>query len=525
VERSRAPDQALDRFVSVAAAPSASRRGAITLCVMLATIMQTIDTTIANISLPYMQGSLSATLDQINWVLTSYIVAAAIMTPPTGWLAGRLGRKRFFLISIAGFTTVSMLCGMAQSLEQMVLFRLLQGVFGAPLVPLSQAVLLDSYPREKHGQAMAIWGLGVMVGPILGPTMGAYLTEFYNWRWVFYINLPVGIIAFLGLSASLTEARAADLRPLDWFGFGALSLSVGALQLMLDRGEQLDWFSSPEIMVELALALLGFYLFIVHSLTTERPFLDRRLFRDPNYAVSLVFTFLVGIVLLATIALLTPFLQYLVGLPITTAGLVLGPRGLGTMAAMMVIGRLVNQVDVRFLLFAGFALVAASLWQMTGFTADVDLMTIVATGALQGVGLGLIWVPLSTVAFSTLAPDLRTQGTALVSLVRNLGSSTGISIVIYLLGRNTRISHAELTERVTSFSPAVRDLATSSLWTLTTPTGRAALDLEILRQATTISYINDFKLLMIVALVALPLLLFLRPMRTGHVEPDRVAAD
>lgn len=502
-------------------AAAVPRRGAITLCVMMATIMQTIDTTIANITLPHMQGSLSATLDQINWVLTSYIVAAAVMTPPTGWLADRLGRKRLFLITIAGFTTVSMLCGMAQTLEQMVAFRLLQGVFGAPLVPLSQAILLDSYPREKHGQAMAIWGLGVMVGPILGPTAGAYLTEFYNWRWVFYINLPVGIIAFLGLSAALTERRAADLSPFDWFGFGALSLSVGALQLMLDRGEQLDWFSSVEIMVEASLAVLGLYLFIVHSVTTERPFLDRRLFRDPNYATSLIFTFLVGIILLATVAVLTPFLQNLMGLPITTAGLVLGPRGIGTMAAMLVIGRLVNVVDPRLLLALGFALLAASLWEMTGFTADVALSTIVTNGALQGIGLGLIWVPLSTIAFSTLTPALRTQGAALVSLIRNLGSSTGISIMIYLLGRNTHVSHAELVERITPFDGPLRALPPSSPWTLDSATGLALLDQEIQRQAATIAYINDFYLLMVVALIAMPLLVFLRPVpkgATGHIN-------
>src|SRR5689334_4684227 len=238
-------------------------RAAITICVMLATIMQALDTTIANVALPYMQGSLSATLDQINWVLTSYIVAAAIMTPPTGWLAARFGRKRVFLCAVAGFTVASVLCGIASSIEEMVLFRLLQGVFGAPLVPLSQSVLLDSYPKERHGSAMAMWGVGVMVGPILGPTLGGYLTEWYNWRWVFFINLPVGILAFAGLYWFLPRRFNRTGAPFDWFGFLMLSLGVGALQMMLDRGEQLDWFGSREIVLEAALSALGFYLFLV----------------------------------------------------------------------------------------------------------------------------------------------------------------------------------------------------------------------------------------------------------------------
>src|SRR4051795_10566847 len=248
--------------MSGAATHETPNRGILTLCVMLATIMQALDTTIANVALPYMQGNLSATQDQINWVLTSYIVASAIAIPVTGFLATRFGRRRLFLVSVAGFTGASVLCGMAGSIEQMVLFRLLQGVFGAPLVPMSQSVLLDSYPKERHGSAMAMWGVGVMVGPILGPSLGGWLTEYYDWRWVFYINLPVGILTFLGLSAFLGDTHVSKIR-LDWLGFLSLSLGIGALQMMLDRGEQLDWFSSTEIMLEAALAVLGFYLFLV----------------------------------------------------------------------------------------------------------------------------------------------------------------------------------------------------------------------------------------------------------------------
>ena len=274
----------------------------LTLCVMLATIMQALDTTIANVALPYMQGSLSATTDQINWVLTSYIVAAAIATPVTGFLEQRLGRKRLFQIAVAGFTGASVLCGIATSLPEMVVFRLLQGLFGASLVPLSQAVLLDSYPKEKHGSAMAMWGIGVMVGPILGPTLGGWLTEVYNWRWVFYINVPIGILTFLGLSAYLSETETRK-GSFDWFGFAMLSIAIGSFQMMLDRGEQVDWFSSTEIVIETVLAALAFYLFLVQMFTVKQPFIDPAIFKDRNLSVGLCFIFVVGIILLAELVL------------------------------------------------------------------------------------------------------------------------------------------------------------------------------------------------------------------------------
>jgi DHA2 family multidrug resistance protein len=488
---------------------------------MLATIMQALDTTIANVALPYMMGSLSATLDQINWVLTSYIVAAAIMTPVTGFLTARFGRKRVFLITVVGFTGASVLCGMAASLEQMVLFRLLQGVFGAPLVPLSQSVLLDSYPKERHGSAMALWGVGVMVGPILGPTLGGWLTEAYNWRWVFYINLPVGILTFLGLSAFLSETKTLNIR-LDWLGFLSLSLGIGALQMMLDRGEQLDWFSSTEILVEAALMTLGFYIFLVQTFTAKQPFLDPRIFRDRNFAVGVSLIFLVGIILLATLALLTPYLQQLMGYPVLTAGMILAPRGMGTMVAMMICGRLINTVDARLLLAVGFLLSAGVLWEMSGFTPDVSQWTLIRTGVLQGAGLGFMFVPLSTITFATLAPEYRTQGTALYSLFRNIGASIGISIVVFMLTRNTQIMHAALAEHVTLFNEALRNPAVAQIWNLGTAAGRLALNAEITRQATIIAYANDFKLMMLISLAAIPLVLLLRRAKTHGGTPEAV---
>jgi DHA2 family multidrug resistance protein len=497
-------------------------RAIITVCVMLATIMQALDTTIANVALPYMQGSLSATNDQINWVLTSYIVAAAIMTPPTGWLAARFGRKNLFLVAVAGFTGASVLCGLATSLEQMVLFRLLQGVFGAPLVPLSQSVLLDSYPREKHGSAMALWGVGVMVGPILGPTLGGYLTDAYNWRWVFYINLFIGIATFFGLSAFLTESAKDKTRGFDWFGFTTLSIAIGGLQMMLDRGEQLDWFSSPEVIFEGVAAGLGFYLFIVQTVTAKNPFIDPRAFKDRNFTAGLVLIFVVGVILLATMALLTPYLQNLMGYPVLAAGLVMSPRGIGTMVAMMVVGRIISKVDPRLLIGLGLALTALSLWEMTGFTPDVSRFTLIRTGVIQGMGLGFTFVPLSTIAFATLEPHLRTQGTALFSLMRNIGSSIGISVVVFLLNRNTQIMHASMTESVTPFSDLARQPQIASHWNLSSLQGLAALNGEITRQAQIIAFNNDFLLMTWVTLAAMPLLLLLR--KPKRIDKEAAAA-
>jgi DHA2 family multidrug resistance protein len=317
---------------------------------MVATLMQALDSTIANVALPYMQGSLAATSDEITWVLTSYITAAAIMTAPVGWLAARFGRKNLFVLCLIGFTVASMLCGAAGSLPEMVLFRLLQGVFGAALVPLSQAVMLDIYPPEQRGSAMAIWGMGVMIGPILGPTLGGYLTELYNWRYVFYVNLPFGVLATLGLLFLMPRAeRQSELR-FDWLGFGVLALGIGALQLMLDRGETQDWFGSTEIIVYAVLAGVGFYLFIVHMLTAPSPFIPLRIFADRNFSAGLAVMFAVGMVLLATSALIAPWLQNLGGYPVETAGLIMAPRGVGTMAAMMLAGRLSNRVDPRKLM-------------------------------------------------------------------------------------------------------------------------------------------------------------------------------
>ncbi len=494
-------------------AAAVPHRGMITLSVMLATVMQVVDTTIVNVALPHMQGSMSATQEQISWVLTSYIVAAAIFTPLTGVLADRMGRKRLFAAAAVGFTLASMLCGAATSLTQLVIFRAIQGAVGASLVPLSQAVLLDSYPRERHGSAMALWGMGVMVGPILGPTLGGYLTEYYSWRWAFYINLPVGILAVLGIAAFVPEAKSERRHGFDFFGFALLSIAIGALQLMLDRGNSRDWFDSTEIVLEAATAGLAFYLFLSHMFTAEKPFIEPGLFADRNFVAGILLMFTVGVLLLATLALLPPFLQSLLGFPVITAGYVLAPRGIGTMAAMMVVGRLVGKVDVRLLVLTGLSLMAWSLHEMTLWNLDVGVADIVWTGVLQGVGLGFIFVPLSTIAFATLAPRYRNEGTAMFSLIRNIGSSVGISLVMTVLGHQIQSSHAGLSEAITPFRDAFRAPGLPQVWSWSSEIGRVALDAEVTRQAVTIAYLNDFRFMMYLSLLAIPLLLLLRTPR------------
>jgi MFS transporter, DHA2 family, multidrug resistance protein len=481
----------------------------ITISVMMATIMQVLDITIANVSLPYMQGSLSATLDQVSWVLTSYVVAAAVMTAPVGWLAARYGIKKLLIVCVSGFTVASMLCGIAQSIEEIVLFRIVQGMFGAALVPLSQTVMLNIYPVERRGWAMSLWGLGVMIGPIMGPILGGWLTEYYSWRWIFFINLPFGIATVLGLVAFMDEGEDNPSLSFDWLGFAALSIGIGALQLMLDRGEQLGWFDSGEIVLTTIVSVAGFYFFFAHSLTTARPFISFDIFRDRNFVIGLLFMFVCGVLLVASMALMAPFLQGVMGYPIIDAGLLLGTRGMGMAVAMVIAGRLVARSDPRLLLGAGLACCTVSLYYSIDFTPDTAVFTIVWTSVLQGFGLGFMFVPLNTLALSSLPVALRTQGTAMWTLIRNLGSSIGVSIFIANLTNKTILMHARLAESVTPFNQGLADPAAAMI-DPATETGRALLEQLMLQQATIIAFANDFKLMMLMTLFAFPLLLLIR---------------
>jgi DHA2 family multidrug resistance protein len=487
-------------------------RAMITVSAIGATLLQSLDQTIANVALPYMQGSFSASFDEITWVLTSYITAAAIMTAPVGWLAARFGRKPLYIGCILGFTIASMLCGAAQSLAQIVVFRLLQGMFSAALVPLSQATLLDIYPPERRGFAMAIWGMGVMIGPIMGPTLGGYLTDHWNWRWVFYINLPFGLLAACGLLLFLPNMRETNGSRFDWLGFAVLSTGIGALQLMLDRGQDLDWFSSREIVVEAILAGLGFYLFAVHLFSARQPLLRPSLFRDLNFLSGLLLMFAVGTLLVSSLALMTPWLQVLSDYPVATAGLIMAPRGIGNFTAIMISGRLANRVDPRYLAGAGLLLMCASFYVMTGWTPDVSQRAIVLTIMLQGAGLGLAFMPLQILAFATLAPALRTEGASLFALLRNIGAAIGVSVTSTMLARNTQALHEVIGASVTPFN---RALAAVGAYNPATRHGIALLDRLVGQQAEIIAYMNDYVLLICTTLPALLLLLLMRRPREG----------
>ena len=480
----------------------------VTVSVMLATIMQALDTTIANVALPKVQGTLSATQDEMGWVLTSYIVAAAITIPLTGWLASEFGRRKVFLNSIILFTVASVLCGLATTLPQIVLFRLLQGVGGAALVPLSQAVLFDINPPKEFGRAMSIWGIGVTLGPILGPALGGWLTDNFSWRWVFFINLPVGMLAYFGLLAAMPESRNAKSSPFDFFGFTTLSLGVGCLQMLLDRGQTKDWFSSPEIVIEAIVGGIGFYLFVIHMFSSTRPYLNPVLFKDRNFVASSIFITVIGVVLFATLALLPPMLQNQMQYPVVLTGLVTMPRGLGTLVGMIVVGRLVKRFDARVIMAVGLVLTAISLWQMTRFSLSMHYEPVIVSGVIQGFGVALVYIPLSMVAFTTLPGALRNEGTSFFNLLRNLGSSVGISVVTFLLTQNTQKVHAALVNNITPFNmsgnPAAAGFDTHSTASL------LALNGMITNQSAMIGYLDDFKLMMVLTIVTIPFLLLIR---------------
>ena len=492
------------------AAQSGSHRTTITALVLLAAMMQTLDTTIVNVALPYVQGSVATSPDQITWVLTSYITASAIMTPPTGFLVARFGLKRLFMISTLGFTFASMLCGMADSLAQIVVFRLVQGAFGAAMIPLSQTVLLTIYPKERQGFAMALFGMGVVVGPVLGPVLGGWLTQDYTWRYVFYINVPLGIIAFLGMMVFLPESPRSGAQKFDWFGFGTLSLAIGAFQIMLDRGEIKDWFGSSEIVIEALVAGTALYLFLVHTFTAEHPFMRPALFRDRNLSAGVIFSVIAFITLYASLALQPPYLQDLMNYPVLTAGLVMGPRGVGTMIGTIVVGRFVGKVDTRVLLGIGLGFSAWAFYDMTGWTPDVSAQEIIITGLVQGAGFGVLFVPMSAVTLSTLSPEDRADGASIFSLSRSIGSSVGISVFSALLTTMTEVNHADISASVTPVNRGFDDPTVTQFLSPLTAAGRAALDALVTQQAQVIAYMDDYKLLLIATLALFALLVIFK---------------
>ncbi len=496
-------------------------RGPITVAVMLATLMQVLDMTIASVSLPHMQGSFATNLDNIKLVLTSFIVAAAVATPAMGWLADRYGRRNVLLVTVIGFTLFSVMVGISTSLFEVVVARALQGAFGAAFVPLSQAILLDIYPRERHGTAMAIWGIGIMAGPILGPTVGGYLTEFYNWRWNFFINVPVGAIALLMLWMFLPREDKREVRRFDTVGFIILGVGIGALQYLLDRGNDKNWFASAQIVAAAGFAVVLLWVYPWYATLKKDPFISLGLFRDRNYAIGSVIMLLLGVALLATISLLPPFMEELLHFPVFTTGLILAPRGIGAMIAMILVGRLVARVNPRTLIISGLLINVFALYELSRMNLSVDPSYIIWTGFIQGFGLGQVFVPLTTVAFSTLSPRMRNEGAPLFNLFRNVGSAMGISIVFTLLTHNTQVNHATLSAHINPFNPNFIAFLHQRL--VPGSGGLALLNGEVTRQALMISYNNDF--LFMAALMGLMIpLTYLMKYRFGSDHEVRAAA-
>ncbi|MBS0373643.1 MAG: DHA2 family efflux MFS transporter permease subunit [Proteobacteria bacterium] len=489
---------------------------------VLATMLYAIDSTIVNVALPHMQGSLQATQDQASWIVTSYIVVSAIATPLAGWLGTRYGLRAVLAGCIAGFTIVSMLCGIATDLTEMVLFRAVQGAFGAALVPLSQVVLLREFPREQHGRVMALWGMGVMVGPVIGPTLGGWLTDALSWRWAFFINAPIGLVAWLGLLAAMPKSAPDRGRPFDLTGFVLLSLAVGLFQMMLDRGQTSDWFQSTEIVAYAFASALCLYMFIVHSLTARHPFVDVHLFKDRTFTVSLVMMFAIGIAVISPSVLLPSFLQQLQGYSPTQAGTLMAARGAASIVAMMIGARLASLFGPRITMTIGISLAAVSLLMMSRFSVDTPAVLIVTVGVLQGVGTPLTFMPLSLVGFSTLPDRARTEAGVLLTLLRNIGASVGVSATVAILARSAQVNQSYLTEHFTAYDAARWQAAG------VTPGANAmtgALLGEIGRQAGAIAYANDFFLLAACTLVTLPLVLALRGPRQIAAPAGAAAAD
>lgn len=492
--------------------------------IMAASLLQVLDTTIANVAIPHMQSSLGATADTVTWVLTSYIIASAVAMPITGWLSDRIGARRLFIGSVAGFIAASMLCGMAQNLTEMVLFRALQGVAGAFIAPLSQAFMLDTTKPSKQAQMMAIWGMGVMIGPILGPVLGGWLTENFNWRWVFYVNLPVGLLSLAILMAQL-PSRETSRRRFDLFGFGLLAVALSSFQLLLDRGQQVDWFAAFEIWIYAGLAASCAWMAVIHFATARAPLFPTRLFADRNFPIALGIMLVMGVVMFAPMALLPPMLQHLFGYSVIDTGLVLMPRGIGVLISMQVAGLLTRRgVDARPIIVTGFAIMSASLFLMSRWSLEVDQFHVIATGMFQGMGMGLVFIPLNISAFSTLPPQMRTDGSSLLNLLRSLGASIGISLSTLMLTRNMQTVHEELASHVTGGIGSLVDFSTIDRYQQLGQTGLAVIDAEVTRQAAMVAYIDDYYLMAWLCLAAVPLTLLMKKTARAAGPPPADAA-
>jgi len=480
-----------------------------TISVCLAAGMQSMDTFVASIALPSMMGAFSAAHDEVAWVLTAFLIAVGVFTPLTGWMSRRVGRKRLMLLAIIGFCFASVMSGMSNSISQIVPARFLQGMFGAALVPLAQQILLDAYPRERHGMAMAWFNVGMLVGLIVGPMLGGYITEYYTWRYVFFINLPTGVVAFTMISIFVRETKLPP-RPFDFTGFLALATALISLQLMLDRGERLDWFSSYEILLEAGLALAALYIFVIHIITARNPFVDPSLFKNRNFAIGMVYIFMLAMLIFGFLGIFPAMLQKHLGYSVLASGLLLSPRGLATFVASIASGMLFARIGPRPIIFVALLLMAFTLWHMSTYTPDVDYDTVLFTLCLQGLGFGMLSTTVTAAAYMTLTPELRPDGTAFLSLARRIGASIGVSFMVSQLLRYTQVNRAALNENVSLYNETLNHLRLPDSWSLFNLQGLSSFQREIVHQAEFMAYLDDFRLLALLVVVITPFVFFLK---------------
>jgi DHA2 family multidrug resistance protein len=481
-------------------------RRAVTLGVIVfAAATYELNMTNAAVILPQMQGSFSATKDQISWVVTAFIVGMIMGFAWSGWCADRFGARQFFLFSLVAYAGTSLFCGLAGSLQEEVLWRFAPGALGAPMMPISQAIVLDSFPRRQHGTANAIWSIGIMVGPVFGPVVGGFIAEYHDWRWVFYVNLPLGLATFVGCWLLLPRTASDPGRWFDWFGCGTLLTAVGASQLMINRGGRLDWFESTEIIVEAAIAALALYLFVVHVMTSPRPFVRTAIFRDRNVVISLVMALIWGFLLHGVLVLLALLMQELRGYPVLTLGLILAPRGFGVMVGAVIASRLVKYFDPRYIILVAVGFLVLSSWAMSEWTLDVTAWDVGWTGWVQGFGTGLGFVTLSVKAYSTLDRRYRPEAITFHNLITFMGIGAGIAFAVADVTRTTSVMRATLVENISPYNKLLRYFFMPDAWDPASLAGLANLDAEIMRQAAMVAYLEYFWLITMIAVFTAPI--------------------
>jgi DHA2 family multidrug resistance protein len=495
----------------------------VAMSVMLATFMEVLDTSVANVALPHISGNLSATNEEATWVLTSYLVSNAIILPATNWLSRYFGRKRFLIVCIIIFTAASALCGAATSLGMLIFARVLQGAGGGALQPIAQSVLLESFPPEKRGQAMAVFGLGIVVAPIIGPTLGGWITDNYSWRWIFYINVPVGALAiFMAKTFVEDPPYIREQRPgrIDYVGFGLMALGLAALQIVLDLGQQEDWFESAFVLRATVLAVAALVAFVIWELRSDEPIVNLRVLKNRNFAVGVLLITVMGVVLYGSIALLPLFLQTLLGYPATASGMAVSPRGFGSILSMLVVGRLVGRVDGRWLIMFGFSVLAYSTWMLAGLNLDIAMSNVVWPNIVSGCAMGFIFVPLTTMAMGTLPNEQLGNASGVYNLMRNTGGSIGIAAMTTMLARGAQTHQAAISSHLTPYDPAFQQRLQQIAGALglrggfgATQQALASIYGTVLRQSMLMSFIDNFRLLAFLSLLCVPAALLFKRVR------------